>query len=381
MEVSAHVVTQYVCWYREEPAISSRVLAQWPQTGFGPVDSLHGSALKATQAYQSGKIPKRLGMQGVVGALVGAEKGVGSTAQQLRLRDSMLADLRSQNKALADEVGQYMHEHRRLQGHIQANKGLKEHNARLTRQLKDARAEWRAAKEESKALQGQLEASHNQAKHGSNKTALAKEQVRAYEVKLASKTDMMDRLYDCLTALQRQYEINTENGLYWQQAAQATATKLTLAETELKQMRHEVEAAQGQAQYLNQQWADIHTDLLEGRDTHEARRGSPTRTNSNLRANSTPAKRRQPTASWHLRHSPAVSPLHPHRSFPVGPHASPAASPLQTHWSPRNIPDAVSPSTVQQGQARMQQATPAAHSLQWPSVLTGDARLAPVCDR
>ncbi len=37
----------------------------------------------------------------VVGGWVGAEKGVGSTAQQLRLRDSMLADLRSQNKALA----------------------------------------------------------------------------------------------------------------------------------------------------------------------------------------------------------------------------------------------------------------------------------------
>ncbi len=64
MEVSAHVVTQSVCWYREEPAISPRVLAQWPQTGFGPVDNLPGSPLtKATQAYQSGKIPKRLGMQ------------------------------------------------------------------------------------------------------------------------------------------------------------------------------------------------------------------------------------------------------------------------------------------------------------------------------
>lgn len=52
-----------VCWYREEPAISPRVLAQWPQTGFNPVDSLPSSPLNATQAYQSGKIPKRLGMQ------------------------------------------------------------------------------------------------------------------------------------------------------------------------------------------------------------------------------------------------------------------------------------------------------------------------------
>ncbi|KAL0024312.1 hypothetical protein WJX79_006938 [Trebouxia sp. C0005] len=326
---------------REEPAISPRVLAQWPQTGFGPVDSLPGSPLKATQAYQSGKISKRLGMQGVVGGWVGAEKGVGSTAQQLRLRDSMLADLRSQNKALADEVGQYMHEQRRLQGQIQASKGLKEHNARLTRQLKEARAEWRAAKEESKALQAQLDTSHKQAKHGSNKTALAKEQVRAYEAKLASKTDMMDRLYDCLTALQRQYEINKEDGLYWQQTAQAKATQLAMAETELEQLRHEVAAAQGQAQYLNQQWADIHADLLEERDRHEARRASPARTTSHLRTNPTPAKHRPPTARWHLHHSfhapsPAVSPLHPHRSFPVSPylhpHASPAASPLQTHW-------------------------------------------------
>ena len=45
----------------------------------------------------------------------------------------------------------------------------------------------------------------------------------------------------------------------------------TAAETELEQMRHEVEAAQGQAQYLNQQWADIHADLLEERDRHEVR--------------------------------------------------------------------------------------------------------------
>ncbi|KAA6416949.1 MAG: hypothetical protein FRX49_13090 [Trebouxia sp. A1-2] len=361
---------------REEPAISPRVLAQWPQTGFGPVDSLPGSPLKATQAYQSGKISKRLGMQkGVVGGWVGAEKGVGSTAQQLRLRDSMLADLRSQNKALADEVGQYMHEQRRLQGQIQASKGLKEHNARLTRQLKEARAEWRAAKEESKALQAQLDTSHKQAKHGSNKTALAKEQVRAYEAKLASKTDMMDRLYDCLTALQRQYEINKEDGLYWQQTAQAKATQLAMAETELEQLRHEVAAAQGQAQYLNQQWADIHADLLEERDRHEARRASPARTTSHLRTNPTPAKHRPTTARWHLHHSfhapsPAVSPLHPHRSFPVSPylhpHASPAASPLQTHWSPRNIPDAASPCTVQQGQlrkTRMAQATAAARGL------------------
>ncbi len=63
MEVSAHVVTHSVCWYREEPAISPRVLAQWPQTGFGPVDSLPGNPLEATQAYQTGKIPKQLGMQ------------------------------------------------------------------------------------------------------------------------------------------------------------------------------------------------------------------------------------------------------------------------------------------------------------------------------
>jgi len=41
------------------------------------------------------------------------------------------------------------------------------------------------------------------------------------------------------------------------------------AETELEGVRHEVEAAQGQAQYLNQQWADIHADLLEERDSHE----------------------------------------------------------------------------------------------------------------
>jgi len=41
------------------------------------------------------------------------------------------------------------------------------------------------------------------------------------------------------------------------------------AETELEGVRHEVEAAQGQAQYLNQQWADIHADLLEERDRHE----------------------------------------------------------------------------------------------------------------
>lgn len=34
--------------------------------------------------------------------------------------------------------------------------------ARLTRQLKEARAEWRAAKEESKALQAQLVTSHKQ---------------------------------------------------------------------------------------------------------------------------------------------------------------------------------------------------------------------------
>ncbi len=39
--------------------------------------------------------------KGGVGQWGRQEKGVGSTAQQLRLRDSMLADLRSQNKALA----------------------------------------------------------------------------------------------------------------------------------------------------------------------------------------------------------------------------------------------------------------------------------------
>ena len=101
----------------------------------------------------------------------------------------------------------------------------------------------------------------------------------------------------------------------------------------------------------------------------QARRGSPARTTSHVRTDLSPAKYRAPTASWHLHHSPspAVSLMHPHRSFPVSPHlhphASPAASPLQTHWSPRNIPDAASPSTVQQGQSRKtrtQQATAAA---------------------
>lgn len=41
------------------------------------------------------------------------------------------------------------------------------------------------------------------------------------------------------------------------------------AETEVEQLRHEAEAAQGQAHYLNQQWADIHADLLQERDRHE----------------------------------------------------------------------------------------------------------------
>lgn len=104
----------------------------------------------------------------------------------------------------------------------------------------------------------------------------------------------------------------------------------------------------------------------------QARKGSPARTISHLRTNPTPAKCRAPTPSWHLHHSlhphapsSAVSPLRPYRSL-VSPHlhshASPAASPLQTHWSPRNIPDAASPSTVQQGQstpARMPHATKA----------------------
>ena len=45
----------------------------------------------------------------------------------------------------------------------------------------------------------------------------------------------------------------------------------TIAEIELDQVRHEVEAAQGQAQYLNQQWADIRADLVEERDRHEVR--------------------------------------------------------------------------------------------------------------
>lgn len=46
--------------------------------------------------------------------------------------------------------------------------------------------------------------------------------------RLASKTDMLERLYDCLTALQQQYEINREDGLYWQQTAQTTATQLAM---------------------------------------------------------------------------------------------------------------------------------------------------------
>ena len=41
------------------------------------------------------------------------------------------------------------------------------------------------------------------------------------------------------------------------------------ADTELEQLRHELHAAHGQAQYLNQQWADVHADLLEERDRHE----------------------------------------------------------------------------------------------------------------
>lgn len=46
--------------------------------------------------------------------------------------------------------------------------------------------------------------------------------------RLASKTDMLDRLYDCLTALQQQYELNREDRLYWQQTAQAVATQLAM---------------------------------------------------------------------------------------------------------------------------------------------------------
>lgn len=51
--------------------------------------------------------------------------------------------------------------------------------------------------------------------------------------RLAGKTDMLDRLYDCLTALQRQYEINREDGLYWRQAAQAGTAQLAMAGVDL----------------------------------------------------------------------------------------------------------------------------------------------------
>ena len=61
--------------------------------------------------------------------------------------------------------------------------------------------------------------------------------------------------------------------IFWEHniiRALCTITTATgVAETELEQLRHELHAAHGQAQYLNQQWADIHADLLEERDRHE----------------------------------------------------------------------------------------------------------------
>ena len=49
---------------------------------------------KAVEPLRGVKLERRVGS--------GVQEGVvGSTAQQLRLRDTMLADLRSQNKALA----------------------------------------------------------------------------------------------------------------------------------------------------------------------------------------------------------------------------------------------------------------------------------------
>ena len=64
--------------------------------------------------------------------------------------------------------------------------------------------------------------------------------------RLADKTDMLERLYDCLTALQRQYEINREDGLYWQQAARSTATQLAMTGGTLLPSSLDASAASGQ---------------------------------------------------------------------------------------------------------------------------------------
>ena len=49
-----------VCGCREQPLVSPRVLAQWPQTAHSPKG---GVPIKQSQAYQPGKVPKRLAMQ------------------------------------------------------------------------------------------------------------------------------------------------------------------------------------------------------------------------------------------------------------------------------------------------------------------------------
>ena len=57
---SASDSQEHVCGSREQPLVSPRVLAQWPQTAHSPKG---GVPIKQSQAYQPGKVPKRLAMQ------------------------------------------------------------------------------------------------------------------------------------------------------------------------------------------------------------------------------------------------------------------------------------------------------------------------------
>ncbi|KAK9813002.1 hypothetical protein WJX72_007109 [[Myrmecia] bisecta] len=185
-----------------------------------------------------------------------------SEAQQLRVKDRLICELRAQNKQLLDELAGAQKENDKLRAAGRRDMRLQEQHSQLLDKVRGLRHQNEALGAEKAELQRQLDGLKKQVRQHRNQQTMAKEKVNICAQRLQEKGEMLERVHATLKALHTQFAATMQGvsaaTVHAHSTAGAAAYKLAsvaAAEATLQGLQPEVNTLESQCNMLMQKLA------------------------------------------------------------------------------------------------------------------------------
>ncbi|CAK0738711.1 hypothetical protein CVIRNUC_001082 [Coccomyxa viridis] len=146
----------------------------------------------------------------------GSALDLGVLQAQVRSKNRVIADLRTQKQQLSEELEGALTENQQLKQRVGQGERLKEQHEGLLGMLRQARAELDQALEGRQQAQAAMEPLQQRVRAMSAKAAVSRETEHKMAIRMMEKNQMLDQLYNTLKQLKQEFEASR------QEAAEAT---------------------------------------------------------------------------------------------------------------------------------------------------------------